>query len=169
MLFKHFVLLLTYLLSLVLVVEGISFLKFVNFIKFLVFNVEMSFEISFIIFDEDVHWFGLRVSHDRRMFSVNWGNFTLGFGNVLLISVCVIFVSWSILDTFRGSSLCYKVLKTITYPNQKEICATHCAEPIDRGGNISRSVVSMARKESTDCNTPNSFKRVLKLEDILSF
>ena len=109
-LFKHFVLLLTYFLSLVLIEESIAFLKFVNFIKFLIFNVKMSFDVSFIIRNEDVHWFRLRVSHDWRVFSIDGLNFILGARNVLLVSVGMIFISCSILNAFRSSSLRHKIL-----------------------------------------------------------
>ena len=169
-LFKHFVLLLTYFRSLVLIVESVAFLKFVNFIKFLIFNVKMSFDVSFVIRNEKVHWFRLRVSHDWWVFSIDRCNFTLGARNILLVSVSMIFISCGILNTFRSSSLSNKILKSITYPNQKEVAATHSAEPIDRRGQISGTIVPMHRKKSTNCYSPsNCFKRIIVLKNILSF
>ena len=109
-LFEHFILLLAYLLSLVLVIEGVTFFKFVNIIELLVFNIKMCFEVSFIVGNEDVHGFRLRIPHDRWVFSIDWLNFTLSSGDILLISIRVIFISCSILNAFGSSSLSNEIL-----------------------------------------------------------
>ena len=164
MLFKHFVLLLTYLRSSVLIVEGITFFKSVDVVKLLTFNIKMTFDVTFVVGDEKVHWFRMGVSHDRRMFSIDGSNFTLCSWNVLFVSISVILVSSCILNTLRSSSLRDKVLQTITHPNQKEVSATHCTEPIDSRWQVSRSIVSMHRKETTYRYTPsNGFESVLIL------
>ena len=81
----------------------------------------------------------------------------------------MVFVSGSSLQTLSGSMLGHEFLDSVRNPDVYHTYSTHCAEPGKGCLHVSRSIVPMEAKKTTDKNAPsNGFHCVLESEKVFN-